>query len=157
MTYTVDLTAVLRSLFNVIVIQTPKSSSERPTLLQLKEEAIKAYEASGSRQKIRHWAGVQKDPQIPDANSFRKMFDEVKDESQVTGVTPPKPGPAPASAAVRADEVIEPREQRSRIPMSNAPPTTMSALATTTVATIAETSLLSKTGAFCKNICCPCL
>jgi hypothetical protein len=172
MTYTVDLTAVLRSLFNVIVIQTPKSS-EKPTLLQLKEEAIRAYESSGSRQKIRHCPEVQKDPQIPDADSFRKMFDEVKDESQFTGVTAPMPGLSSASAAVRTDEDIEPQEQRPQITTSNGSPigTTMSAGArtpvstrkpapttvATTVTTTAGTSLLSKTGAFCKDICCPCL
>jgi len=102
-TYTVDLTAVLKSLFNIIVIQIPQSS-ERTTWLKLKE-AFEAYEGSGSRQQIhrRICAIFQHDQQILDSDSFHHMFYElVKDERQVTGVAAPTPGPAPGPAPVPA-------------------------------------------------------
>jgi hypothetical protein len=99
MTYTVNLTAVLKSLFD-IVIQMPQSS-ERTTWLKLKE-AFEAYEGSGSRQQIhrRIYAIFQHDQQILDSDSFHHTFYElVKDEQQVTGVPGPTPGPASASAS----------------------------------------------------------
>jgi hypothetical protein len=101
MTYTVDLTAVLKSLFEVI--QTPQSS-ERTTWLKLKD-AFEAYERSGFRQQNhrRICAIFQHDRQILDSAGFQDMFIKlVKDERQVTGVAAPTPGPAPASAPVPA-------------------------------------------------------
>jgi hypothetical protein len=105
MTYTVDLTAVLRSLFNIIVIHMPESS-ERTTWLKLKE-AFEVYEGLGSRKQIhrRICAIFQHDQQVLDSDSFHHMFCElVKDEGQVTAseVAAPTPGPAPASTPVPA-------------------------------------------------------
>jgi hypothetical protein len=129
MTYTVDLAAVLKSLFYIIMIRTPQSS-ERTTWLKLKE-AFEAYEGSGSRQQNhrRICAIFQHDEQMLDSDGFRHMFNElVKDESQVTGVTAGMPGPTPGPASKPApmslpvnSPAATPMPARSAVPMTDGP------------------------------------
>jgi hypothetical protein len=72
MTYAVDLTTLLKSLFEVRL----KSDTEKTiSWLELKE-AYEAYEHSGSRQGIhrRICATFQQDQQTPDKELFQGMF-----------------------------------------------------------------------------------
>jgi hypothetical protein len=147
MAYTVDLTAVLKSLFDVIVIQTPQSS-EMTTWLKLKE-AFDRYEGSGSRQQIhrRICTIFQQDRQMLDSDSFHRMFNELmKDEGQVTGVAVPTSGPVPASASEAA-----PMSSPVNTPVATPKP------APTTVPKSDESSRELATRASRRRIRCPCL
>jgi hypothetical protein len=84
MIYIVDLTTVLKSLFDVRLTQTSRSSAST-TWSELKG-AFNAYENSGSLRKIHHRIRVifqqdRQEGQVVDLNSFQRTFSElVKDE-----------------------------------------------------------------------------
>ena len=97
MTYIVDLTTVLKLLFDITLIRV--SQSGRTTWSELKG-AFEEYESTGSRQRIHHriCAIFQQDQQILDPDSFHRVFKElVKDGHQDTGG--PSSAPVPVSTS----------------------------------------------------------
>jgi hypothetical protein len=90
MTYIVDLTTVLKLLFDITLIRVPQSSG-RTTWSELKG-AFEQYEGAGSRQRIHHriCAIFQQDQQILDPDSFHRIFHElVKDGPDAGGPSSP--------------------------------------------------------------------
>jgi hypothetical protein len=87
--YTVDLTAVLKSLFENTITRTQMSQLSENTWSELKK-AFDGYQAGGPLERIHHhfYDIFQHDQQILDSeDSFRGMFDKLlKDERQGTGV-----------------------------------------------------------------------
>jgi len=86
MTYTVDLTTVLKSLFDISLNRMPQSPA-RTTWLELKE-AFEAYNRAGSHKQIHGRIRVifQQDQQNLDSDRFQRVFRElVKDEGPKWG------------------------------------------------------------------------
>ena len=97
MTYIVDLTTVLKLLFDITLIRVPQSSG-RTTWSELKG-AFEEYEGAGARQRIHHriCAIFQQDQQILDPDSFHRIFFElVKDGQDAGGPSSPVSGSSPA-------------------------------------------------------------
>jgi hypothetical protein len=97
MTYTIDLTTVLKSLF--VVLTRMHRSPARISWSEL-EEAFQAYERSGSRQRIHRRISQisQQDQQVSDTDIFRRIFHELPEveDAEVPApvavpVTPLKP------------------------------------------------------------------
>ena len=109
MAYTIDITTVLKSLFDVKLARMPQipESSAGITWSEL-EEAFKAYEDSGSRRRIHLRISLifQQDQQISDTDSFRRIFRELVEAVEVPAPVPapgpsnPAPVPTPNSAPV---------------------------------------------------------
>jgi hypothetical protein len=116
MTYTIDLTTVLKSLFFDVLTRMPRSSAgiSWPEL----KEAFEAYERSGSRKQIHHRISqiFQQDQQISDTDSFRRIFRELAEDAEVaTSSTPPPARSNPAPVA--------PTNPASVVPTNPAPVT----------------------------------
>ena len=117
MAYAVDLTTVLKSLFDIALTRMPQPSA-RTTWSELKE-AFEAYDRAGSHQLIHHRIRTifEQDQQNLDTDNFQRIFCElVKDE-----------GPAWARKKTKDRSVQAGRVPTSQLSAPSAPPTSIQA------------------------------
>jgi hypothetical protein len=91
MTYIVDLTRLLKLLFDITLNRMAQSSGTT-TWSELKG-AFEEYEGAGSRQRIhrRICEIFQQDQHIPDPDSFHRVFYELVNDERQVGTSAPAP------------------------------------------------------------------
>jgi hypothetical protein len=115
MTYTVDLTTVLKWLFDIVLSRLHRSSGTI-SWLELKE-AFEAYERSGSRRQIhdRIREIFQQGQQIPDLDNFQRIFLELVEDEGTRWVQQGRKG--------RSQSAKAPAAQSSALQTPAPPPT----------------------------------